>query len=260
MKKCRMCRIEISGGSHCDACKKKNRDRSKSTRNRHIKNGECVKCGHKLRSNAVYRSCDKCRHKLRLLQRHRKQACADNGLCFACGKNLLMDGFKRCRECIDKSRRQEDKRKLVLAEKGLCENCGIEPCLPTSERSYAGIGCVARNVSRTCRICYLKRIAGLYLGTSRRYGELLDIFETQGGRCAYTGVTLAIGDNASVDHKMPISRFPDLAGDTNNFEWITIQVNLMKRDCTKEEFLAIIRQISERHGAQYQDDDDLPHG
>jgi CRISPR/Cas system Type II protein with McrA/HNH and RuvC-like nuclease domain len=69
--------------------------------------------------------------------------------------------------------------------------------------------------------------------------------EDQNYRCPYTGILLKPGDNMSLDHILPTSRFPDLAGSIDNVEWVLDRVNLMKGNLTKEEFLQAVELIRE---------------
>jgi CRISPR/Cas system Type II protein with McrA/HNH and RuvC-like nuclease domain len=69
--------------------------------------------------------------------------------------------------------------------------------------------------------------------------KLLEIkFEEQRGICPYTGEKLIVGKNCSLDHILPRSRFPDLAEDLHNVEWVSEAANHMKWDLTKDEFFA----------------------
>jgi 5-methylcytosine-specific restriction endonuclease McrA len=74
---------------------------------------------------------------------------------------------------------------------------------------------------------------------------LRDKLIAQNYRCAYTGKALILGVNASVDHILPVARFPQLISDLHNIEWVDLQVNQMKRDLTRDEFLSSICQILE---------------
>ena len=53
--------------------------------------------------------------------------------------------------------------------------------------------------------------------------ELRRILEEQDCRCAYTGKKLVIGDNASLDHKIPVSRGG--AKEPGNIHWVDWTVN-----------------------------------
>ena len=52
-----------------------------------------------------------------------------------------------------------------------------------------------------------------------------------------------VGGNAWIDHIMPRSKFPELAQDIENLEWVTEDVNRAKQDKTPEEFLELIAKI-----------------
>jgi hypothetical protein len=55
----------------------------------------------------------------------------------------------------------------------------------------------------------------------------------------------AVGQNASLDHKLPISRGGE--NEPGNIRWVDISVNSMKNDKTHEEFIAICRMVALRH-------------
>jgi len=54
--------------------------------------------------------------------------------------------------------------------------------------------------------------------------------------CPYTGELLTPGVNMSIDHKLPLSRYPHRAFDLDNLEWVSLTYNYAKRDRTTEEF------------------------
>lgn len=66
--------------------------------------------------------------------------------------------------------------------------------------------------------------------------------------CPYTGKKIILGENASIDHIKPISKFPELRSDINNVEWIDRQVNYAKRDMAKEEFILLCKHITNHCG------------
>ena len=92
-----------------------------------------------------------------------------------------------------------------------------------------------------------------YMGIARTHFKdgtlwlaLRDKMIIQNYTCPYTGERLIIGENASLDHILPQKRFPEYIRDINNTEWICWEVNDMKKNRTKEEFLAIIHLISRK--------------
>ena len=122
---------------------------------------------------------------------------------------------------------------------GLCGKCGRENYLTDTE---------GRRVSYLCAMCYLRNMAVKHLGSELKWQILLDKLYRCDWRCCYTGDKLRMGDNLSFDHPDPTARFPDRRHDPDNLEPVSLQVNLMKRDLTKNEFLALIERIHE-HGS-----------
>ena len=83
----------------------------------------------------------------------------------------------------------------------------------------------------------------MLFGTRLKWRILLDKLDEANWQCPYSGEQLVLGDNLSFDHKDPICRFPEKRRDPNNIEPVSWQINLMKRDLTKDEFLGLVRSI-----------------
>lgn len=78
-------------------------------------------------------------------------------------------------------------------------------------------------------------------------GQFLEaLLVSQGNRCPYNGEYLVPGVNCWLDHRMPVSRFPELAKDPTNVEWVDKRINLAKGDMTPEEFLGLCKLVSSR--------------
>ncbi len=117
------------------------------------------------------------------------------------------------------------KRRQRLLLLGLCPQCNE----PKNDDGYR------------CANCYFKSAAAA-AGQSVVFADKLkEKFESQGGRCAYTGEPLVIGQNCSLDHILPVSRGGDSRID--NLQWVTKQVNSIKRDILEADFLALIKAI-----------------
>lgn len=99
------------------------------------------------------------------------------------------------------------------------------------------------NEYEACVECHFKYLAKLYLKDRKRWKELEALWDKQGGTCPYTGLQLEFGVDASLDHIIPVSRDETLANDITNMEFVHSQVNSMKRDMTKEEFLEFLAMI-----------------
>lgn len=219
----------------------------KQLRNQHITNGECSDCGRKLPKSdtTIRKRCDICRQAEKANKDKKRVDRTTRNTCHTCNIRPQKPGRLRCQLCTYKANATQERRRTRLRDAGLCDKCGQEPFLPFVE---SGIhrGCVNRGaIWTTCRTCYLKRQSRVIFLTSHRWKELLAIFDTQGGKCSYTGKALVFGHNASIDHIQPVSRFPELKTDISNLEWVTDRVNTMKRDMTRDEFLTLTRTISD---------------
>lgn len=80
-------------------------------------------------------------------------------------------------------------------------------------------------------------------GAPSDWSMLLDLLNAQGHRCPYTGDYLVLGVNASVDHIYPRLTHRDRINDPSNLEWVTREVNDMKKARTPEDFIAFLSVI-----------------
>lgn len=156
-----------------------------------------------------------------------------------CRCGVEVNGGMYCEECKAKRHANEKCRRLRRCEEGKCTYCGNAAM--TSKRSVRDSG-----FATCCWSCMLKVLAHNLLGSGKKWPILVEKLEACGWKCSYTGETLVPGDNLSFDHMDPASRFPDKRHDPNNIEPVSLQVNLMKRDLTKEEFLATVKKIYRR--------------
>ncbi|HEY9662924.1 MAG TPA: hypothetical protein V6C65_31150 [Allocoleopsis sp.] len=115
-----------------------------------------------------------------------------------------------------------------------CSVCGKPPLAATAEKK-----------SPLCFMCYLKNAARVNLGSRKRWRELQRLLDTQRWKCPYTQVKLVLGKNASLDHKLPKSRYPDQRYAIQNLEWVEQRINTMKNNMTKQEFLELLSLICE---------------
>jgi 5-methylcytosine-specific restriction endonuclease McrA len=124
--------------------------------------------------------------------------------------------------------RQEyiDKRSL----RGVCVRCGKPPVNKSVKYLF-------------CEEHYYKKTASGNLRSAKHWIAVKNKLIAQGYKCAYTGELIEFGVNDTLDHILPKCRYPELARNTNNIEWITRKVNLMKRGRTRDEFLALANKI-----------------
>ena len=142
-----------------------------------------------------------------------------------CGKNKATT-TKMCDSCCKSRQEAVGKRRKERLDKGLCIWC--------NKPNLGG---------QLCLNHYLRKMARQYLGNSKRYKELQELFIKQDGICPYTGKKITLGVDTSIDHKFPKSRGGDLG--IENLQWVHIRVNFMKQDLLEEEFYEMISLIYE---------------
>jgi len=112
---------------------------------------------------------------------------------------------------------------------GICKHCNT-PRLPHSknfcEKHY--FACVA---------------ARLGDGSVEMAEALRKKWHDQKGICPYTNQQMLLGLDSSLDHILPVSKYPELKMDINNLEWITTSLNKAKGNMTKEEFMVMLKQL-----------------
>ena len=89
------------------------------------------------------------------------------------------------------------------------------------------------------RNCNLKNTYNI---TEQDYQKILI---KQDYKCAYTNNKLIPRINMTLDHKIPISRDPELAKCIDNVHWVIYSVNVFKNYMTHNEFLQICKTIYE---------------
>jgi 5-methylcytosine-specific restriction endonuclease McrA len=115
---------------------------------------------------------------------------------------------------------------------GLCYSCSDKPVNGTSS---------------WCEKHWLTQAAWRFgLRGRGSWKKLKDLLEAQNYTCPYSGRKLIIGMNASVDHKLPRSKYPGLVGSIGNCEWVDEDVNRAKRAMTPAEFIALCKSVADR--------------
>lgn len=172
---------------------------------------------------------EKKRQQQNAAQARRRARRRDAGLCQTCGKGP----GPSCDYCLDRHRKRTAVRVVERKAAGLCYRCAAPLNLAVNSTSIK---------YPQCTTCFMKATADHHLGGRHRWAELLQIFEKQEGCCAYTGELLILGDNASLDHKIPRSRGG--ADEVDNLQWVTWTINDCKRNLTHDEFVALCRRVA----------------
>ena len=90
-----------------------------------------------------------------------------------------------------------------------------------------------------CLECWFKYMSNRHFDTEEKSIELKDLIESQQYICPYTKNLLVPGENASIDHKIPLSRGG--INDIANMHWVDVGANGKKQSKTHEEYLRIIK-------------------
>jgi 5-methylcytosine-specific restriction endonuclease McrA len=151
------------------------------------------------------------------MQRNRDEH-KKKGLCISCPKAAMV-GKTQCADCLERRSKESLASSRKRVKNGLCYDC--------SGRATVGKYCLHH---------WFSKVSSFKSTGTRRNGEpLKKMFYARGGKCAYTGIALIPGSNASVDHKIPRSRGgPDTI---DNLQWVDSRINRMKTDMAHEEFL-----------------------
>jgi len=99
-----------------------------------------------------------------------------------------------------------------------------------------------------CEDCWFKAIAKNRTGSPKNWLLIKTILQNQNYRCAYTGKELVIGQNASLDHIIPIAQGGD--NSLENLQWTDCQINIMKNNMSHQEFISTIQLILSKQTLQ----------
>ena len=217
--------------------------------------------------------------------------------CFVCGKHFHPErpwGKFCSSHCREKKGAAEKRKKLPPSRVPIgfdgapfgereCPTCKIRFTSTRPTKKYCSHTCFRKRMSENwmnknrarglCYQCKNPPIEGNSWCEKHWFGQLAwrcglrgkgngeklkSILVSQNYTCPYSGRTLTIGKNASVDHIQPRSKFPHLTGEISNMEWVDEDVNRAKRTMSREEFISMCVQISE-YTQKRQGDDSQRH-
>ena len=165
----------------------------------------------------------------RLYRDKTKQKRYEAGLCIWCETPRDSEA-QLCKVCRERQNAEWRTRRLTYKQNGICR-CGKSGEIIGNEPM--------------CRPCWFKRISIAIVRNISLAEPLAHLFQEQGGHCVYSGEVLIPGDNASVDHKVPILK----GGNNNitNLQWITKDINRMKGKLTHTEFVLLCAKVAHNH-------------
>lgn len=198
---------------------------------RRLRSGLCISCGLSRGDDGTETLCRKCADKSAERSRE-KISSRIPGRCAWCGE-IIEDGVSGvfCIKHRERNRNNTRDRYKKYRDAGLCQKCGSRPAANPSAKSTL------------CEECWLKSYARRLLGNQSKWTELKEMYDSQGGLCAYSGAQITLGVDASLDHVLPISRFPVDKPDISQFKWVSTTVNYMKNNMTLDEWTSTMRKI-----------------
>lgn len=218
----------------CRFCTLKQNEKTRQKYKERFENGLCVSCGEKRDSQLTL--CLVCRDKQNGQQKVRLDGRFIDGRCsvFDC-KNQRLINNKCCEIHRIKRLEQQHKRAIKLVGDGLCTLCGKEPFLECFKNKKV--------INKLCLEHYLKQRANVRFHNTGLWINLLEKLKEQNYKCFYTGQTITLGVDDSIDHILATSRFPEKKDDVANIQWVSRDVNWMKDNFTHEEFMNLIEKI-----------------
>lgn len=240
-KQCHLCGADSDNKYKCKTCSKAHNERNQRRRQTRKDAGLCPDCGYQSQLGRIL--CDKCCERNRIGKKCREKTRSLSGKCVNCDKPRVPDR-RLCGNCAEDTRNYKVRRALKFIASGLCTLCGKEPYMP----NLKDVG----QITRLCQRCHLERKSAQRLGSTQHWKSLLSILDRQNWICPYSGDNIILGDNDSVDHILPISKYPDREFDITNVQWTTQVINIMKSNLIDCEFLTEIEKIVKYLG------DDLP--
>lgn len=207
----------------CDECTREALGRNAKYQRKAMIAGLCIVCREP--NDDGFQLCPKCR-KARAKRYYDKAASKDT--CAQCSGPKEI-GKSRCPKCAEAIRLAAERSREKKKKAGKCMCCGGD------KGSMVGLKCMK---------CRFKADACSFTGNAKNWTLLRDLFEKQNGKCAYTGLPLTLGKDASLDHKHP--RSLGGADCVTNFQWVLWKVNRSKLNMTHEEFISMCRHVADQ--------------
>ncbi len=139
-----------------------------------------------------------------------------------------------CKDCVklyNKKRYVDQREHSILY--GLCTEFSCDATIYFS--------------SRLCEDHYYKKVSFGRMGSADYWSLLRDKAYEQKMLCAISGDDLIPGENMSLDHIKPESRYPHLRSERSNVQWVTKWVNIAKSNLDMDEFVKRCVNIASRH-------------
>lgn len=207
------------GFTQCEPCLSLKR----TTTNKNNLYKPCNKCGK--RTKGKYNTCKSCRKNKKDSIKEFKINCKLLKICPQHPEKSVKEGCNNCEECVNASIYRSKIRRSDAIKTG--------NCVAHKDRKAVTKG--------NCEECWFRGISAKNLGSTKFSSRIKSIFESQLGKCAISGRDIFPGNNASLDHIIPVSSGGN--NKSSNLQWICIIVNFMKMTGSYEDLIRICYKI-----------------
>jgi 5-methylcytosine-specific restriction endonuclease McrA len=163
--------------------------------------------------------------KTNLLQKALREKRLATGCCSSCN-DPRHENTTYCIVHLQKRRRWESVRRKIRVSSGGCGSCATG--IPIGDTVL-------------CLKCWWSIKASTF-GSTALIQPLQELWRKQDGKCALSGLSLTVGENASIDHIMPKSK-----GGSNkieNLRWLHTSVNSGKGILSDEQFIEVCKAVA----------------
>lgn len=230
----------ITGRKYCESCREWHKNYYKERRARLRESGLCIMCG--TRESVKFQPahdnvpevsasihCTECRDKNRERSRRIKRAAVEKGLCHRCRKNSAASKTY-CDECESivraKARESEIVKVKSRMSRGICSDC---------RRIATDVSSLGK-----CIECHCKQLSHLRHMIGSSWVDLVDIWNSQHGVCALSGLPMLLKD-AEIDHIIPVHS--DGTCSKENLRWVLKSANRMKGKMLDADLIAMCKSI-----------------
>lgn len=89
----------------------------------HLSRGLCSCCNELKLEDSVF--CQKHYENARIRDFNKKEKLKLHGICYACGKNPIVEGRRKCLHCLEKHRERNVQDRLKIKHSNICKKCGL---------------------------------------------------------------------------------------------------------------------------------------
>lgn len=188
---------------------------------------KCRDCSNKAKENRTM--CSDCLKKVSNRTKELNRIALENGLCISCRKRKIHLNNK-CEQCILAKKNSDIKLKEKYTLENKCTKCG-------RSKNFVFVW-----HHSWCAGCQLKYKFG-FIGTKEEAEKIINnLLEKQNFMCALSGRDLRV-NKFHIDHILPRTSHPNLISDSNNWQLIVEEANILKSKMSVENLILLCKDI-----------------